>query len=92
MHCHGQPAAAPLAPAPVYLSSAPFIPCQQPSRGTNVVINNLAICTSSQGQHAEVEQLYRQALELCDRVLGGAQHPDAVAMRKRLAACREGRS
>lgn len=90
-HALPWPARRPPHTAPVHLSSAPFTPCQSPSRGINVVISYQAICTSSRGQHAEAVQLFWQALELCDRALGGAEHPDNAATRTRLAACHDGR-
>ena len=53
-----------------------------------VVINNLAVLCSSQGNRDEAKKLYRQALSIYEKTCGG-DHPNAVACRENLEAVLE---
>jgi hypothetical protein len=41
-------------------------------------MNNLALVLESQGKYKAAEEMHRQALELCEKVLG-PKHPSTLA-------------
>ena len=48
-------------------------------------MNNLAECLRSQGKYDAAEPLYRETLQLTEKVLG-KEHPDTLASMNNLAA------
>lgn len=51
-------------------------------------LNNLALLYQSQGRYSEAEPVYLQALELCERLLGG-NHPNTVTIHENIQSMRD---